>query len=111
MIELFHDNRNAFGYRRIHTLLRKSGIIVSEKVVRRIMKQESLIVKQRSRHKYKSYKGEITPAAENVINRDFHADKPNQKRLTDITEFSIRAGKVYLSPIIDCLMVCRSNGR
>lgn len=79
MIQLFHDNCKAFGYRRIHTLLRKSGIIVSEKVVRRIMKQESLIVKQRSRHKYNSYKGEITPAVENVINRDFHADKPNQK--------------------------------
>jgi len=103
IIQLFHDNRNAFGYRRIHILLRKIGIIVSEKVVRRIMKQESLIVKQRRRQKYNSYKGEITPAVENVINRDFHADKPNQKWLTDITEFSIKAGKVYLSPIIDCL--------
>ena len=80
-----------------------AGIIVSEKVVRRIMKQESLIVKQRHRQKYNSYKGEITPAVENVINRDFHADKPNQKWLTDITEFSIKAGRVYLSPIIDCL--------
>ena len=50
-----------------------------------------------------SYKGEITPAVENLIDRDFHADKPNQKWLTDITEFSIKAGKVYLSPIIDCL--------
>lgn len=40
---------------------------------------------------------------ENVIARDFHATKPNQKWLTDITEFSIKAGKVYLSPIIDCL--------
>lgn len=103
IIQLFHDNRNVFGYRKIHTLLRKIGIIVSEKVVRRIMKQESLIVKQRRRQKYNSYKGEITPAVENVINRDFHADKPNQKWLTDITEFSIKAGKVYLSPIIDCL--------
>ena len=103
IIQLFHDNRNAFGYRRIHILLRKIGIIVSEKVVRRIMKQESLIVKQRRRQKYNSYKGEITPAVENVINRDFHADKPNQKWLTDITDFSIKAGKVYLSPIIDCL--------
>lgn len=103
IIQLFRDNRNTFGYRKIHTLLRKSGIIVSEKVVRRIMKQESLIVRQRYKHKYNSYKGEITPAVENVINRDFHADKPNQKWLTDITEFSIKAGKVYLSPIIDCL--------
>ena len=41
-------------------------------------------------------------AVENIINRDFHAEKPNVKWLTDITEFHIPAGKVYLSPIIDC---------
>lgn len=102
IIQLFHDNRDIFGYRKIHMLLRKEGIIVSEKIVRRIMKQEELIVKQRHRLKYNSYKGEVTPAVENVINRDFHADKPNQKWLTEITEFSIKAGKVYLSPLIDC---------
>jgi len=38
----------------------------------------------------------------NIINRNFHAEQPNQKWLTDITEFAIPAGKVYLSPIIDC---------
>lgn len=103
IIQLFHNNRDIFGYRKIHMLLRNEGTIVSEKVVRRIMKQEALIVKQRHKHKYNSYKGEITPAVENVIDRDFHADKPNQKWLTDITEFSIKAGKVYLSPMIDCL--------
>ena len=41
-------------------------------------------------------------APENLVNRDFHADKPNEKWLTDITEFSIPSGKVYLSPVIDC---------
>lgn len=103
IIQLFHNNRDIFGYRKIHMLLRNEGTIVSEKVVRRIMKQETLIVQQRHKQKYSSYKGEITPAVENVIDRDFHADKPNQKWLTDITEFSIKAGKVYLSPMIDCL--------
>ena len=38
----------------------------------------------------------------NLINRDFRAAAPNEKWLTDITEFQIPAGKVYLSPIIDC---------
>lgn len=103
IIQLFHENRDIFGYRRIHTLLHREGIKVSEKVVRRIMKQEKLIIRRKRRQKYNSYKGEITPAVENVIARDFHAAKPNQKWLTDITEFSIKAGKVYLSPIIDCL--------
>ena len=49
-----------------------------------------------------SYLGEISPAPENLINRDFQAAIPNEKWLTDITEFQIPAGKVYLSPIIDC---------
>lgn len=100
--ELFRDNYDAFGYRRIHTLLQQEGTIVSKKVILRIMKSEKLIVKQKRERSYNSYKGEISPAAENLIKRDFHADKPNQKWLTDITEFSIRAGKVYLSPMIDC---------
>ncbi len=39
---------------------------------------------------------------ENLVNRDFHADTPNTKWLTDLTEFHIPAGKIYLSPIIDC---------
>ena len=48
------------------------------------------------------YQGEISPAPENLINRDFKAATPNEKWLTDITEFQIPAGKVYLSPMIDC---------
>ena len=66
------------------------------------MKQEALVVPKPKRRRYSSYLGEISPAPENIINRDFHAAVPNEKWLTDITEFHIRAGKVYLSPIIDC---------
>lgn len=51
---------------------------------------------------YASYLGETSPAPENIINRDFQAAVPNEKWLTDITEFQISAGKVYLSLIIDC---------
>ena len=66
------------------------------------MKQECLVVAAKKRRKYGSYLGEITPAPDNLINRDFQAAVPNEKWLTDITEFQIAAGKVYLSPIIDC---------
>ena len=54
------------------------------------------------RRRYGSYMGEINPAPENLLNRDFGANAPNTKWLTDITEFQIPAGKVYLSPMIDC---------
>lgn len=66
------------------------------------MKEERLVISYRKKRNYSSYKGEISPAPGNVINRNFHADAPNTKWLTDLTEFRIPAGKVYLSPIIDC---------
>lgn len=100
--EVFADNHGCYGYRRIHAFLAKEGKRLSEKVVRRLMKQDELAVPVGKMRKYSSYKGEITPAVPNVLERNFHADKPNQKWLTDITEFAIPAGKVYLSPIIDC---------
>ena len=102
IIKLFKENKERYGYRRIHSRLRKDNIIVSEKIVRQIMKDNNLVVKVRKHKKYSSYQGEISEAARNIINRDFHSEKPNEKVLTDITEFSIPAGKVYLSPIVDC---------
>lgn len=65
------------------------------------MREQNLSVRKVKKRKYSSYQEKITPAVENVINRDFHAEKLNEKWLTDITEFHIPAGKVYLSPIID----------
>ena len=111
IIELFNENRKCYGYRRIHQKLKRLGITISEKIVRDIMKAENLLVMFKRQKKYSSYKGEITPEVENVINRDFHAEKPNQKWLTDITKFAIPSGKVYLSPIIDCFdgMVVKWN--
>ena len=108
---IFQENRNCYGYRRIHGELKKIGITVSEKIVRRIMKEEHLTVPTKRMKKYSSYKGEITPEVDNIINRDFHAEQPNTKWLTDITEFAIPAGKVYLSPVIDCFdgMVVKWN--
>lgn len=98
----FEENKKRYGYRRVHAILQREGTRVSEKIVRRIMAEENLIVIGKKRRRYSSYKGEVSPAVENVVDRDFHADLPNEKWLTDITEFQIPAGKVYLSPMIDC---------
>lgn len=59
------------------------------------MNEEQLIVKAARKRKYNSYKGEITPEVDNIIKRDFSAKKPNEKWLTDITEFHIPAGKIF----------------
>lgn len=100
--EIFIGNYSAYGYRRICGSLKRMGVCVSEKVVRRLMREDNLQVKTTVQKKYSSYKGEISPEVPNLIQRDFHSDRPNEKWLTDITEFRIPAGKVYLSPIIDC---------
>jgi transposase InsO family protein len=66
------------------------------------MAEEELVVQASKRRRYSSYNGEVSPAPDNLINRDFKAKLPNQKWLTDITEFQIPSGKIYLSPMIDC---------
>ena len=75
--ETFEKNRCCYGYRRIHAILSRENIRVSEKVIRRLMKEENLVIKVKRTRKYNSYKGEITPAVENIVARDFHAEKPN----------------------------------
>lgn len=99
---IFSESQFRYGYRRVHSEIKSNGKIVSEKVIRRIMSEGQLIVPGKKKRKYSSYLGEISPAVDNIVNRDFHSDKPNRKWLTDLTEFHIPAGKVYLSPIIDC---------
>ncbi|MCY4743392.1 IS3 family transposase [Pelomonas sp. UHG3] len=102
MTNIFERNYRCYGYRRLHASLSDQCVNVSEKVVRRLMKQERLVAATSKRRRYGSYMGEISPAPDNVLNRDFSAGAPNEKWLTDITEFQIPAGKVYLSPMIDC---------
>lgn len=51
--------------------------------------------------KYRSYKGEIRKIAPNLLARNFRAEKPNQKWVTDATEFSLFGEKPYPSPILD----------
>ena len=67
---------------------------------KRLMKQLGLICMVRIK-KYHSYKGEVGRVAPNLLERNFEADKPNQKWVTDVTEFSMFGQKLYLSPILD----------
>ena len=78
------------------------GVRVSAKRVMRLMTRHGLVPLFKSAKRYSSYKGELTKAPANLVNRDFHAERPNMLWVTDLTEFSIPAGKAYLSPVIDC---------
>lgn len=100
---LFESSDRTFGYRRIWAMLKRGGVKVSEKVVRRIMRDEEMIVvRANAPKKYCSYKGEITDAPKDLVKRNFHADAPDALWLTDMTEFALPSGKkVYLNPVID----------
>lgn len=96
------------GYRAVHAELARRGVRVSEKVVRRIMREEGLSAARRRRRPWSSYDGEPSPAPPNLPLRpdgthDFSAPAPNRLWVTDITEFRLPSGeKCYLSPVVDC---------
>jgi transposase InsO family protein len=98
--QIFHENKGRYGYRRITMELHNRGYHVNHKTVQKLMKQCSLKCEIR-RRKYRSYRGEVGKVAPNELKRDFHANKPNQKWVTDVTEFVVQDKKVYLSPILD----------
>ncbi|MGG6796484.1 UNVERIFIED_CONTAM: IS3 family transposase, partial [Streptococcus canis] len=60
-----------------------------------------LAAKIRRKRRYSSYKGEIGKKADNLIQRQFEASKPYEKCYTDVTEFALPEGKLYLSPVLD----------
>ena len=97
---IYHENKGRYGYRRITMVLHDRGLPLNHKTVQRLMKELGLICHVRMK-KYRSYKGEVGKVAPNLLNRDFHADRPNQKWVTDVTEFSLFGEKLYLSPILD----------
>lgn len=98
---IFDENKERYGYRRITLELRNRGYRTNHKTVQRLMKQLGLISIVRPKRKYNSSKGTIGRIANNILKRDFKADKPNQKWATDVTEFRVHDEKLYLSPIID----------
>lgn len=97
---IYHKHKGRYGYRRITCALRAMGMVINHKRVQRLMRELGLNSEVRAK-RYKSYKGQVGQIAENILNRGFSAKKPNQKWVTDVTEFKVHDQKVYLSPIID----------
>jgi putative transposase len=100
ILAVFDKHRGRYGYRRITVAIRREGTLVNHKTVQRLM--GLLGVKSRVRiKKYRAYHGEVGRAAPNVLERQFKAARPNEKWVTDVTEFSVGGQKLYLSPILD----------
>lgn len=102
LITVCQDNsRKTYGYRRVKIWLKRQyGLNVNHKAVLRIMNRYNLLSEIRRRRKYKSY-CQALHRYENVLNRNFKADYPNQKWVTDISYIHTKQGVLYLSVIKD----------
>ena len=92
-------NGKTYGYRRVHIWLEKQGIHHDPKTILRVMQKYNLLSVIR-RKRYRNY-GEHIHRYPNLLNRDFKADRPNQKWVTDISYIKTGQGTLYLSVIRD----------
>ena len=111
---IYEDNHKRYGYRRITLQLKNEGWTVNHKMVKRLMSKLNLYGIT-PRAKYKSYKGDFNGTVDNKLLykridtkrhrteyiRDFSTSDVNEKWTTDVSEFHIASGKLYLSPILD----------
>ena len=101
IVDIYNSNKGRYGYRRITIVLRNKGYLINHKTVQKLMKELGLKGKQRKNDKYHSYKGTVGKVADNLLKRNFYAEKPFEKITTDVTQFNIGDEKVYLSPVLD----------
>ncbi len=81
---IYEEHEGRYGYRCIRDELMNRGHKVNHKKVYRIMRELGLKCLVRMK-KYRSYKGKVGKIAPNILNRNFQAEKPNEKWVTDIT--------------------------
>lgn len=103
IIEVSFDAKETYGYRRVAAGVAGDyeEVRVSERVARRIMREESLCARQTRKRSYSSYKGEVGKAAKNVLCGSFKATKPLEKIASDVTGFKVARQKTCLSHLID----------
>lgn len=97
---IFDRHKGLYGYRRVTAALRLEGHVVNHKTVQRLMCQMQLRSRIRAK-KFRRFAGQGSHVAPDLLKRDFTASKPNEKWVTDVTEFSVGNRKLYLSPVMD----------
>lgn len=94
------ESGKTYGYRRVWLWLENQGIHRNPKTILRVMKKYELLSEIRRRRKWQQM-GQQVHKYENLLNRQFHADKPNSKWVTDISYIQTGQGTLYLSMIRD----------
>jgi len=102
IIKEIHEKSNkTYGSIRIVKELRKRGIRANHKRVERVMRENGIRGKARRKYKATTYSGHDMPVAENVLNRNFAAEHPGKKMVSDITYIPTDEGWLYLAGVMD----------
>jgi len=99
--DIFHNNHQRYGYRRVWFELHLRGIQCSKNRVARLMKAESLKAKRIKRFKITTKSKHNLPVAPNLLNKDFVVTAPDRVWVSDITYIWTWEGWMYLAVIID----------
>lgn len=96
-----HPENKHYGVNRMQLALEQRGILVSRRTVYRTMSEYGFLHQKHTPHGITKATTEVQEQ-ENLLKRDFSADKPLKKFLSDITEVQCHDGKLYISPVLDC---------
>ena len=101
--EAHEGSRRTYGSPRVHAELATKDIRVSRKRVARLMREQDLVARRRRRYKCTTMSDHDQPVAANLLDRQFHAERPNQRWVGDTTELLIGTGgaKLFLAAIVD----------
>ena len=98
---IYKKYRKAYGSPRVYAQLKKEGYSCNQKKVARLMRQEGLRSQRKYRRVVTTNSNHCFPVAPNLLNRNFHVDRPNQKWVGDITYIPTAEGWLYLASILD----------
>ena len=99
--QIHQQSRKTYGSPRVHVELRKQGLRCNHKRVARLMRQENLVGQRKYRKVITTNSKHSYPVAPNLLNREFEAQKPNQKWVADITYIPTAEGWLYLAAVMD----------
>jgi transposase InsO family protein len=97
----FQTHKGRYGSPRIHVELRDKGVLCARKRVARLMREQGLVAKRAHHRTVTTHSEEGAPVAPNLLQRDFHADHPNEKWTSDTTYIWTQEGWLYLAVVLD----------
>jgi putative transposase len=102
ILEQFEKFDGTYGYRRIHAELVRAGEQVGDELVRQLMRELGLVTIQPRPFRTTTIRGQIEPDVPDLVQRDFTAERPGMKLVSDITYIHTWQGWLYLVTVIDC---------